>query len=83
MVVSEISLYNAIRGKLGEMEAQAVVEGIKQEVKNEFENKKDSLASKQDLSDLRSDLLRTIYLVGVIQLLGIIGSVIAIVRFMK
>ena len=59
MVVSEISLYNAI------------------------ENKKDSLASKQDLSDLRSDLLRTIYLVGVIQLLGIIGSVIAIVRFMK
>ena len=44
-------------------------------------------ATKEDLareiSNLRADLLRTIYLVGMVQLLGIILSVIAIVKFMK
>jgi len=37
MVVSEITLYNVLKIKLGEQEAQTVVEGIKQEVRNEFE----------------------------------------------
>ena len=37
MVVSEITLFNTLKNKLGEQEAQVVVEGIKQTVKEEFE----------------------------------------------
>jgi len=52
MVVSEITLFNTLKAKLGEQEAQTVVEGIKQEVKNEFENRKDTLATKEDIAKL-------------------------------
>ncbi len=38
-------------------------------------------ATKEDLLNLRADLLKTIYLVGIVQLVGIVGSVIAIVKF--
>ena len=52
MVVSEITLFNTLRAKLGEQEAQVVVEGIKNAVKEEFENKKDVLLTKQDKVEL-------------------------------
>lgn len=57
MVVSEITLYNVLKAKLGEQEAQTVVEGIKQEVKNEFDNKKDVLATKEDTAGLKEEIL--------------------------
>ena len=43
----------------------------------------ETLVTKQDLADLRSELLKTIYLVFLGQLLAIIGSVVAIVNLMK
>ena len=52
MIVSEITLFNTLRSKLGEQDAQVVVEGIKQTVKEEFENKKESLATKVDIMRL-------------------------------
>jgi len=57
MVVSEITLYNVLKYKLGENEAQTVVEGIKQEVRNEFENRKETLATRVDLVLLKEDIL--------------------------
>jgi len=56
MVVSETNLYNVLKEKLGESEAQAVVQGIKDEVKNEFENKKDTFYSKEDILSLKTDM---------------------------
>jgi hypothetical protein len=52
MVVSEITLYNIFKGKFGETEAQTVVEGINHTVKEEFENKKDILLTKQGKVEL-------------------------------
>ncbi len=52
MVVSEMTLYNILKNKFGETEAQTVVEGIKYTVKEEFENKKDVLLTKQDKVEL-------------------------------
>jgi len=48
MVVSEITLFNTLKTKLGEQEAQIVVEGIKSAVKEKFNNKKDILLTKED-----------------------------------
>jgi hypothetical protein len=56
MVVSEITLYNVLKTKFGETEAQVVVECIKQEIKDEFDNKKDVLSTKEDILNLRIDM---------------------------
>ncbi len=48
------------------------------EVKTEFENKREILATKEDLANLH----KSIYIVGLIQFLAIVGSVLAIVSFM-
>jgi len=74
MVVSEITLFNTLKAKLGEQEAQVVVEGIKQTVKEEFENKKDVLATKTDIERLRAELLVVKWMLGVV-LAGIISLI--------
>lgn len=56
MIVSEIALYNVLKTKMGEAEAQTVVEGIKQEIKNEFNANKDILATKKDVSEIRLEI---------------------------
>ena len=68
MVVSEITLFNTLKSKLGEQEAQIVVEGIKSAVKDEFENKKDVLLTKQDIVEMiekmnhnKQDLLKWLF----------------------
>ncbi|MBU6158918.1 MAG: hypothetical protein KGP35_07805 [Bacteroidetes bacterium] len=56
MNVSEITLFNTLKTKLGEHEAQTVVEGIKSAVMDEFNNKKDTLATKIDIHLLQTDM---------------------------
>jgi hypothetical protein len=56
MNVSEITLFNSLKSKLGEHEAQVVVEGIKSSVMEEFNNKKDTLATKSDIFLLQNDI---------------------------
>ncbi len=56
MIVSEITLFNTLKSKLGEHEAQTVVEGIKTAVMEEFNNKKDTLATKNDIHLLQNDM---------------------------
>lgn len=40
------------------------------------------LATKADLANVRADLMKSIYIVGLIQFLAIVGSVLAIFNFM-
>jgi hypothetical protein len=56
MIVSEITLFNTLKNKLGEQEAQAVVEGIMTAVAEEFNNKKDMLATKNDMFLLQNNM---------------------------
>ena len=80
MQVSEITLYNILKSKFEEQDAQAIVEGIKQEVKNQVNEHKDTFATKEDLANLKVDLVKTIYTVGLVQYLAILASVIAIIK---
>ncbi len=90
MVVSEITLFNVLREKFGEQTAQSVIEGIRSSVKTEFENQKDILASKELVKDEihrleikieKSDIQTSIYIVGLIQYLAILGSLVALIKF--
>jgi ribosome-associated protein YbcJ (S4-like RNA binding protein) len=78
MSVTEIQLFNILKSKLGESEAQSLVEYVKVQVKEEVESRKEFFLTKED----KVDIMRTIYLVGVVQFLGIVGAVLAIVNFM-
>lgn len=83
MIVSEIQLYELLKARIGEREAGAFVELMDKKVDQKFENKLEWLVSKQDLSDLRTELSRTIYLVSIGQLLAIVASVVAIVNLLR
>lgn len=78
MSISEIQLYNALKTKLGDAEAQQLVDFVKSEVISEFDNRKDTFLNKDD----KMDLMRSIYIVGIVQFLAIVGSVLAIMNFM-
>lgn len=83
MVVSEIKLYELLKARIGEKEAEAFVEILEKKVENKFNDKKGELATKEDLSGLRSEILRTIYLTSMGQLLAIVASVIAIILTLR
>jgi len=78
MSISEIQLYNALKTKLGDAEAQQLVDFVKSEVTSEFNNRKDTFLIKED----KIDIMRSIYIVGIVQFLAIVGSVLAILNFM-
>ena len=82
MSISEIQLFQALKIKLGEKEAEELVQFVKSEVKDQFDGKKDFFASKEDLANTKSDLIKTIYFVGLTQFLAIVGSVLLIFNFM-
>jgi hypothetical protein len=94
MVVAEIKLYELLKTKIGQKEAEAFVEILDKKVENKFNDKKGELATKEDLASLRlatkedlsafrSEILRTVYLTSLGQLLAIVASVIAILTFKK
>lgn len=64
------------------VKAQEFVSKLEETIDNKFEEKSKILATKQDLYEIKSDLLKSIYIIGLIQFLAIVGSVLAIVNFM-
>lgn len=60
------------------MKPQQLVDFIKSKVTSEFNNHKDPFLTKED----KIDIMRFIYIVGIVQFLAIVGSVLAIMNFM-
>ena len=82
MSVSEIRLYQILKERLGEKEAEELVFFVSSEVKNEFDSRKEIFATKEDLGTVKFELMKSIYFVGLIQFLAITGAVIGIINFM-
>ena len=64
--------------KFGDKTAEKFVQAMRQTVDEKFQDNKGIFLTKDD----KVDIMRSIYLVGVIQFLAIVGSVIAIFSFM-
>jgi hypothetical protein len=85
-----LNLYNlSLRYFKNENDAKSFVSEVEAVVDSKFESKKSELATKEDLyktdlkiAETKADLTKAIYLVGLIQFLAIIGSVIGILSFM-
>ncbi len=54
--ISDIRLYNLLKSKFGEKEAEQFVSLVKEEINNTFEAKKDSFSSKEDIGKLELKL---------------------------
>ena len=52
MLVPDITIYDALKGTIGEEKARQVVEGIRIKVADEVETHKSVLATKEDLAKL-------------------------------
>ncbi len=61
MHVAEIELYEILKSKLGDKEAKTLVEYIEAKVEKKFEEKKDLLATKEDINNLRLATKQTGY----------------------
>lgn len=80
MIVSEIKLYELLKAKLGEKEAEAFVEILEQKVDNKFEDAKQTIATKEDIARLdlkiaetKVDLIKWMVGFWIAQMAAIIG----------
>lgn len=76
ITVGEIELYDSLRNKLGDKEAQTLVSFIKTETKDNFDQQKGIFLTKDD----KVDIMRAIYLVSFAQFVGIVAAVLAITK---
>lgn len=83
MVISEIKLYELLKSRIGEKEAEAFIQILEEKVEKKFEQKKNELATKEDVSNLRAELLRTIYLTSLGQLIAIIASFVSLISVLN
>ncbi len=90
--ISGIQLFTLLKAKIGEKEATAVIEYVKQEA-NTAATKTSQFFSKDldvlqihvdlKLEQTKSDLYKAIFIMGLVQLLTILAGVLAIVKFTK
>jgi hypothetical protein len=80
MSVSNIRLYQILKERLGEKEAELGCL-VNTEIKNEFDSRKKIFATKEDSGIVKTELIKSIYFIGLIQFLAITGAMIGIVNF--
>jgi len=83
MTVSEIDLYNILKKKVGDKEADTLVNFVKAEVKGRFEEQKNQLATKEDLALLKADMAN--FKADIIKWMFIfwVGQLAAVFAFLK
>ncbi len=80
MQVTEIELYNALKQKLGDQQAETLVGYVKSEVSQKFSDNKSLFATKEDVANAKVDIIKWIVGVGFLQLAAVIGGLYAVVR---
>jgi hypothetical protein len=57
ITITEIQLFNVLKKKLGEQEAEQLVGFVQSEIKEEVKRKSETLATKEDLAKMESKLI--------------------------
>lgn len=57
--ISYIRLFNLLKNKFGDKEAEEIVSLIKSQVDENFEARKDTLATKNDIAELKINIAKT------------------------
>ena len=79
--MNQIRLYNLLRNalKMSDQDAAEFISAMGTMAESRLDVRIQTLATKNDIQDL----CKSIFLYGVVQLIAIVGSVIAIVKFMR
>ena len=83
--MDQIKLYNILRTDmhLNDDKAADFVSALSKVTERDFAIKIQTLATKDDIKKGFQDLYKSIFLYGLVQLIAIIASVLAIVKFIK
>ncbi len=80
MSVTEIQLFQILKAKLGEQEAEQLVSYVKTEVKSEFDNKREVLATKEDLANSKADIIKLIFIFWIAQIAVTVGIILMFIK---
>ncbi|WP_026902995.1 hypothetical protein [Pedobacter glucosidilyticus] len=80
MSVSEIQLYQILKAKIGDKEAEELVSYVKSEVNKEFETKKDTLATKVDLANMKGEIIKWMFIFWIGQIGVTLGIIFAFIN---
>ena len=61
IAISEIQLFNALKGKLGKKEAEELVLFVKESVKENIKPELENLVSKKDLAETKVDIIKWVF----------------------
>ena len=73
--ISSIEMYTILKGKLGETEAKALTEYVDTKVEKSLEKEKDVLATKVDLAEAKSDIIKWMFIFWIGQIAVTLGIV--------
>ena len=73
--ISTIEMYNILKGKLGENEAKALTEYVESKVERTFVKEKDVLGTKEDLANVKSDIIKWMFIFWIGQIAVTLGIV--------
>lgn len=79
MSALELKVYELFKKRFSEDEAQIVIEYFEAKTEEKIQQKKDLFLTKDD----KIDIIKNIYTANIIQFIATVGSVLAIVKFMK
>ncbi len=83
MIVSEIKLYELLKARLGEKEAEAFVEILEKKVDRKFEDAKQTMATKEDLANAKAELIKWMFIFWIGQITVIAGLLAYFFTFSK
>jgi hypothetical protein len=75
--ISSIEMYTILKGKLGENEAKALTEYVESKVEKSFDKEKSILATKVDLAETKSEIIKWMFIFWI----GQIAVLLALVYF--
>ena len=73
MVVSDIELYELLKTRIGEKEASAFVDILEKKVDKKFDDAKNILATKEDVTQAKLDMVKWMVGFWIAQMAAIIG----------
>lgn len=77
MVISEIRLFELLKAKIGEKEAEAFVQILETTVDEKFKDAKAELTTKADLAEVKAELLKWMFIFWVGQV-GVLVALLAL-----
>ena len=69
----DLKVYEIFKSKLGEKEAEIVIEYFEAKAEAKYQEKKETLATKEDLSQAKVDLIKWMVGFWIVQMAAIIG----------